>query len=149
MPTQSTGAKQYTDALLNTMDALAKITVKSSKDKTLTLEAKIVEIVDEGLGKYKVQYLDNIFTAFSANASIKYKVDTIVYIIVPEGNFDKKITILSDVASEDSKLMVTEGDLYIKIGDSLFGNVFSTNLCSRRVENNELKVFLEKLLLSI
>ena len=139
MPTQSTGAKQYTDALLNTMDALAKITVKSSKDKTLTLEAKIVEIVDEGLGKYKVQYLDNIFTAFSANASIKYKVDTIVYIIVPEGNFDKKITILSDVASEDSKLMVTEGDLYIKIGDSLFGNVFSTNLCSRRVENNELK----------
>lgn len=138
MPTQSMGSKKYTDALLQSMDALAKISVESSKAKTLTLEAKIAEVVDEGIGKYKVQYLDNIFYAYAANSSIVYEKEDIVYIIVPEGNFDKKITILSEVSSEISKLAVTEGDLYVPLGDSLFGATLGQDLCSRRVENNEI-----------
>ena len=138
MPTQSVGTKKYTDALLQSMDALAKTSVETSTAKTLTLEAKITEVVDEGLGKYKVQYLDNIFYAFSSNEAIKYDIGDIVYIIVPEGNFDKKITILSQIDSEVSKSSSVEGELYVRLGDSLFGNIMSEDLCSRRVENIEI-----------
>ena len=123
-----------TDALLETMDIISNDAVESSTSKTLTLEAKIIEVLDEGRGIYKVKYLDNRLKAYSSNESIKYKVNDIVYIIVPEGNFDKRITILSSVSSEVSQSIMVEGPLRIPIGDTLYRNLFSMNLCSFRDE---------------
>lgn len=123
-----------TNALLQTMDIVSTNVVESSTAKTLTLEAKIIDIIDEGRGIYKVKYLDNRLEAYSSNEAIKYKIDDIVYIIVPEGNFDKRITILSSASVDTSKSVLVEGPLRIPIGDSLYGSLFDINLCSFREE---------------
>lgn len=133
---KSTTDSKLSNALLESIDLMSNNSVKTSFAKTLTLEAKIVEITDEGRGKYKVQYLDNILNVSSINDSIKYNVGDNVYILVPEGNFDKDIIILSSLATEVSKSSTVEGPLRIDIGDSLYGSLFDTNLCSFREEAN-------------
>ena len=133
---KSTTDSKLSNALLESIDLMSSNSVKTSSAKTLTLEAKIVEITDEGRGKYKVQYLDNILNVSSINDSIKYNVGDNVYILVPEGNFDKDIIILSSLATEVSKSSTVEGPLRIDIGDSLYGSLSDTNLCSFREEAN-------------
>ena len=83
-----TTQNEVTDALTSAMQTIAESNVQS-KEATLTIEAEIVEIIDEGLGKYKVKYLGNKFDATTAHTEVTYQVGDMVYVIVPNGNFDK------------------------------------------------------------
>ena len=93
----NTTQNQVTDALTEAIKTIADSSVQS-KDATLTIEAEIVDVIDEGLGTYTVKYLGNKFEATTAHTEVTYQIGDIVYVVVPNGNFDKNKIILSPAA---------------------------------------------------
>ena len=127
------------NALLQSMQEIAN-NVASNSSATLTIEAKIIDIVDEGKRIYKVEYLGNTFEATAAN-DIIYNIDEMVYITIPDGNFDKNKIIVAPISASDiTYASVEEGNSYITLGDNLFASVFDVGLCTYRPheENVEL-----------
>ena len=127
-----TNRDSLSSALLQSMEAFAEM-ARTSTNGTITIEAKIVEVVDEGKGIYKVQYLGNTFEASSPSTEIVYNVDDVVYVVVPDGNFDKNKIILSPVSPVETTYASTEDSVsYITIGDNLFASVADIELCTYR-----------------
>ena len=125
-----TTQNELTDALTSAMSAIADSSVQS-KDATLTIEAEVVEVIDEGLGTYKVKYLGNQFNATTAHTEVTYKIGDMVYVIIPNGDFDRNKIILSPVApSAGSYTYVSSDDEinYIPIGDNLFSKINNVSL---------------------
>lgn len=126
----STTQRDVANALTEAMQKIAESNTQS-KEATLVIEAEIVEIVDEGLGTYIVKYLGNKFNATTAHTEILYEVGDMVYVIVPNGNFDKNKIILSPVTPSTAVYASTEGKTsYITIGDNLFKSVADVSLCT-------------------
>ena len=96
-----TNQESLSAALLKAMDSFADKATKSTKG-TLTIEAKIVEVVDKGKGKYKVWYQGSTFEATAANTNVTYSINDIVFILVPDGDFDKNKIILAPVVTNTS-----------------------------------------------
>ena len=70
------------DIILKTIDIVASKKIASAKyDKTI--QAKIISCVDASIGKYKVQYQDGFWYAYSNNMEITYSNGTNVYILIP------------------------------------------------------------------
>lgn len=65
-----------------------------------TIQATVFSIVNLDTGEYKVRYSGNIFSAFSNDLDKTYKVDDLVYVVVPEGNFSAKKMITSLVSAQ-------------------------------------------------
>ena len=76
---------------------------KAKYDKTIL--AKIISCVDETTGKYKIKYQDSVFYAFSNNENI-YPENADVYILIPEGDFNKDIKLQAEIAIEESDVIV-------------------------------------------
>lgn len=88
-----------TEQILNAIDLIAEDKVsKLHFDKTV--QAKIYSIVDSDTGEYKVRYNGNIFSAFAEDPSQTYKIDDLVYVKVPEGDFSNKKIITSLVTAQ-------------------------------------------------
>ena len=88
-----------TEQILNAIDLIAEDKVsKLHFDKTV--QAKIYSIVDLDTGEYKVRYNGNIFSAFAEDPSQTYKIDDLVYVKVPEGDFSNKKIITSLVTAQ-------------------------------------------------
>lgn len=125
-----TTQSEVANALTAAMQTIAESNAQS-QDATLTIEAEIVEVIDEGLGTYKVLYLGNKFEATTAHTEITYEVGDMVYVIIPNGNFDKNKVILSPVNPSTAVYAVTEdGSSYVTIGDNIFANVADVSLCT-------------------
>lgn len=65
-----------------------------------TIQATIFSIVNLDTGEYKVRYSGNIFSAFSNDLTKTYKIDDLVYVVVPEGNFSAQKMITSLVSNQ-------------------------------------------------
>lgn len=77
------------EALLEAMEILVDAkTAKLKFDKTV--EATISNADKAQSGEYKVEYFGDIFTAYSENPEIVYKVGNRVLVKIPENNFDNK-----------------------------------------------------------
>ena len=125
-----TDLNTLSSALLQSIDAMAQ-SAADSTDRTLTIEAKIVEVIDAGIGTYKVEYLGNTFEATAAHTEIVYDVDEMVYVIVPCGDFDKNKVILSPVSPVTATYASTQGGAsFITLGDNLFASVADVELCT-------------------
>ena len=126
--TQSEVAKALTTAIQTIAESNAQ-----SKEATLTIEAEIVDIIDEGLGTYMVSYLGNKFEASTTHGEVVYSVGDKVYVIVPNGNFDKNKIILSPVVPYTATYASTDTkNTYITLGDNIFMKVPDVNLCTYR-----------------
>lgn len=80
------------NSLLNTCSIIADNAASASAaDKTIECQIIDAEKADEGI--YKVQYTENYFTAYSTNGFV-YKEEDYVYILVPQGDFNKNKIIL-------------------------------------------------------
>ena len=133
----TTTQNDVTNALTTAIQTIAESNVQS-KEATLVVEAEIVEIIDEGLGTYIVKYLGNKFNATTAHNEIIYEVGDMVYIIIPNGNFDKNKVILSPVTPSTAVYASTQdGDSYITIGDNLFKYINNVSLCTYKPHNAE------------
>ena len=119
-------------ALLQSIELMAQHEAEETP-ATLTVEAQVVEDVDAGNGIYKVKYCNNTFEAFAANSEIIYEPEEMVYVIVPNGNFDKEKIILAPVSPVTATYASTqEGTSYITLGDNLFASVANVELCTYR-----------------
>lgn len=127
-----TDLNTLSSALLQSIDAMAQ-SAADGTNRTLTIEAKVVEVIDAGIGIYKVEYLGNTFEATAAHTEIVYDVDEMVYVIVPCGDFDKNKVILSPVSPVTATYASTQGGAsFITLGDNLFASVADVELCTYR-----------------
>lgn len=125
------------NALTAAMQTIAESNAQA-KEATLVVEAEIVEIVDEGLGTYIVKYLGNKFNATTAHTEITYEIGDMVYVIIPNGNFDKNKVILSPVTSNTAVYASNTGEnSYIIIGDNLFKSIADVSLCTYKPHDAE------------
>ena len=128
-----TTQNELTDALTSAISAIADSSAQS-KEATLTIEAEIVDIIDEGLGTYTIKYLGNTFSASTTHNQITYQKGDMVYVLVPNGDFDKSKVILSpivpSVGGYVASSMASSGSTYINISDNLFKRVNDISLCS-------------------
>ena len=109
-------------SLFEAMEAFSK-NVQQNSNTTLTIEATIVEFVNEGLGEYKVDYLGQKFSAYNNNPNLVYSVGNTVFILVPDGNFSKKKIILGlskEQATYTTTTETDEGVTYYELSDNLF-----------------------------
>ena len=135
------------NSLFETMKTFADWS-NTVSNATTTIQCVITEVLDQGSGIYNVKYLDNIFPA-SANSNVTYSINDIVYVLIPDGNFENNKVILGLVnptavsyvaaLSEDSKYYDVSGNLIdidfgtIKMSsydtiNEKFGNISSQDL---------------------
>ena len=129
--------KDLTKSMTTAMETIAKARV-DSKDATLVIEAEVIEIIDEGVGTYRVKYLGNTFNATVTNTEIAYEVGDLVYVVVPNGDFNKNKIILSPVNTNKVIYADTLGDIsYITLGDNLFQEVKDIKLSTYKPHDQE------------
>lgn len=110
----------YEETLCQAMQLIAENAVKNAGyDKTI--QATIISCEDKTTGCYKVQYQDNIFLAYSADTKVKYTKGNLVYILIPNSNFDNNKTILGSVTKMGSDYIdvTDEKDQYEIIGNNI------------------------------
>lgn len=133
-------------ALLESLNTISKANTSTG---TLTIEARIKEVVDEGLGIYQVEYMGNLFEANTSSENTIYNIDDIVYVLVPDGNFDKEKVILSHVNKNATIYATIEDEnTFISLGDNLLTDTCSTELCSYKTQEKTINSnYLSNLLL--
>lgn len=80
-----------------------------------TVQGIVISVEDASKGEYKIKYNDGIFLAYAAKDSEKYKVNDVVYVTVPEGDFNNK-KFISHLVTSDS---LTTGQ-YSELANSVF-----------------------------
>lgn len=110
----------YEETFCQAMQLIAENAVKNAGyDKTI--QATIISCEDKTTGCYKVQYQDNIFLAYSADTKVKYTKGNLVYVLIPNSNFDNNKTILGSVTKIGSDYIdvTDEKDQYEIIGNNI------------------------------
>lgn len=110
----------YEETFCQAMQLIAENAVKNAGyDKTI--QATIISCEDKTTGCYKVQYQDNIFLAYSADTKVKYTKGNLVYVLIPNSNFDNNKTILGSVTKMGSDYIdvTDEKDQYEIIGNNI------------------------------
>jgi hypothetical protein len=93
-------ANKYQEEILNAISYLVDNKISSiDRDKTIT--ATVVTVNNALTGEYKVSYNGGTITAYAQDGT-SYTKDSTVFVLVPEGNFSKKKTILGLATSTSS-----------------------------------------------
>ena len=61
----------------------------NSQGSTKMIECEIEKVLDEARGIYSAKYLDNRFEVYSNNVALSYKKGDKVYVLIPDGDFNK------------------------------------------------------------
>ena len=112
--------------------------MKVFSDKTLQkdnstkiIQAETTSIIDVGLGKYEVKYLENTFSAHTNNQNSSFAIGDIVYVLIPNGNFSENKIILGLVNPKvDVYNQKIQNANYREISDNLIFNSFDIALSS-------------------
>lgn len=113
-----TQVNSYQDKLLEAMSIVSSQLISSIPyDKTIT--CTIIDDKDKDKGKYKVTNGDATFDAYSSDT--KLKVDDVVYVTIPEGNYDNQKIIQGKKTSDNEKpfVFITPSDTFLDITDNL------------------------------
>lgn len=97
-----------------------------------TIQAVIMECVNESIGQYKIQYQDSTFYAYAQNPEDKYSAGSGVYILIQNNDMkrDKFIVGTVDKLGKDYLTIVDESERYEMIGINCVSNVEEIQLCS-------------------
>ena len=114
-------ANPFQDALTESIDYLVKNRInKLDRDKTIT--ATIVTCVNSLTQEYKVNYNNGYITAYAAEDA-NYRQNQMVYVLVPEGDFTKKLIIIGPASTTagDNNITFVSSMLndYNTIGDNV------------------------------
>lgn len=124
-------SNNYTQDLLEAMSIIAQNAVKKANyDKTI--QATIISCVDATIGKYKVNYQDGSWFAYSTNTNIVYQPGTLVYILVPGNDMRNNKTILGATKEVgiNYNTILDEGDKYVENGNNVLTDGGTHGLCS-------------------
>lgn len=113
-------ADKYQEAILNAISYIVDNKMASiDRDKTIT--ATVVSVNNASTQEYKVSYNGGTITAY-AQENASYAKDASVYVLVPEGDFSKRKTIVglaTDSSSDKNTSFVSSAlNNYNKIGAS-------------------------------
>lgn len=104
-------------SLYEAMDLFVQDETKSNRN-TLIIKAEVIDIEDNGLGIYSLKYQGQSFNAFAANPEISYPINSLVYVIIPNGDFSSNKVILS-LANKDSYNLNTQQEVIYKYSSNL------------------------------
>ena len=127
-------SNNYADNLLQSMSIIAEQAVKNA-GYDRTVQATIVSCVDPTIGKYKVNYQNGSWYAFSSNTNTTYVKGASVYVLIPGGDMNNTKTILGTTKQLGINYISTIEDIekYALNGDSITtGGNF--DLCSYKSE---------------
>ena len=116
------------------LDAIETITTnainKAGYDKTI--QATIIDSVDNLMGKYAVKYQDSEFEVYASNTDIFYPSGTLVNILVPNGDFnlDKMIISAADKNQIEYTNIIEEEDRYQNTSGNTIASSQEFGLCS-------------------
>lgn len=101
-----------------------------------TVQGIVLSCVDANIGKYKIQYQDSYWFAYSNNVNVTYSPGSTVYILVPNGDMSKDKTILgaTDKLGVDYSLAIPDEEKYILQGENLVDHEDEIGLCSYKTE---------------
>lgn len=109
----------YSEKILDAINLVAEDKInKANLNKTI--QATIVKVEDEAIGKYKIKYQDSYFFAYTINSEIAYSKDELVNVLVPNGdlNKDKFIISMVDRPKTEVQLALSDDSKYEKIGSN-------------------------------
>lgn len=119
--------------ILQTIDLITTKKINSAGFNK-TIQAKIIKCEDASIGKYKVQYQDSIFYAYTENTSISYFNGSKVYVLLPNGDTSQQKIILGGVSTlgVDFANVTDPKTWYDIIGTNIIknSNDISQQLCS-------------------
>lgn len=110
-----------------------------------TIQATIVECVDETTGKFLVKYQDSTFYAYSNNLDSVYVKGTSVYVLIPRNNMEADKTILGTTKKLGINYIPTieEDEAYQIIGNNCISSTKFFGLCSYKKEK-QVKILYSK-----
>lgn len=104
----------------------------SQLDFDKTVRATVTAIVDQSIGKYKVQYQNSKFDAYSADSDASYDVDDQVYVEIPSSDYNKTKLIVGSVKQLGTKYIdavTSQGKMTI-VGTNILSSSKTVELCS-------------------
>ncbi len=112
-------------SLLDTVQ-LMSTKAANSTNATLTVKCTVVDVIDAGLGLYKVKYGDNTFEVYCHLNSTFVK-DDLVYVLIPDGDFSNEKLIVGSgapkasmiIPDEESEIIVVNPDNLINVSDTI------------------------------
>jgi len=136
---------KYENQILDAIETIVDKRVDTAKyDKTI--QATILNVENAAIGKYKVQWQDSIFYAYSISAEINYNPGSEVYILVPENDMSRNKTILGSVNGLGQTYISTPetGSSFETIGSNCIENNESFELCSYDSSENQIYMLYNK-----
>lgn len=97
-----------------------------------TIQANIVSVIDQTIGKYKVKYQDSTFIAYAQSTDVTYTNGTEVYVLVPGNDMSRDKTILGTTKKLGANYIATpEGDeAFEVVGTNCITSKDNFELCS-------------------
>ena len=126
---------KYENQILDAIETIVNKKVDTAGyDKTV--QAKIIKCDDPTIGKYKVQYQDSIFYAYSGSSEISYMEGSEVYILIPNNDMSRDKTILGAVSKLGKNYAVSaEGEEAFEIiGNNCVEDNKEYSLCSYKTQ---------------
>lgn len=120
------------------LDAVSIMANNAKNTGTLTIECTIKEVINAGVGEYKIDYLSNTFNAYASNPSIEYNIGDKIYVLIPEGDFSKQKIILGTSAPSTITYEPSDLNNYMQVSDNLLDNFEEIKLCTYKSE--EIKI---------
>ena len=127
---------KYENQILDAIETIVNQRVKNAGyDKTV--QAKIINCEDPTIGKYKVQYQDSNFYAYSGSSEISYMDGSEVYVLIPNNDMSRDKTILGAVSRLGKNYAVAaEGEEAFEIiGNNCVESNNQYELCSYKTTN--------------
>lgn len=120
----------YTNQILDAVETVAKVAIEAA-GYNKTIQATIIQKMNTS-GKYKVKYQDSELIVYSNNTDIDYPVGTLVYVLIPNGDFSLNKMILDVVDKEQTNYTVplNAEDNYINISGNTTTTLQEFALCS-------------------
>ena len=122
------GANSLQQSLLDSMQLLSQKAANST-NAAITIKGEIIEELDSSTHQYSVSYGGTVYRDVYSMTSAIYTSSTIVWILIPDGNFDNPKIILGAVSPSASQYVTEEEtDMYVPISSNLFGSKSSIDL---------------------
>ena len=127
---------KYENQILDAIETIVDQRVKTAGyDKTI--QAKIINCDDPTIGKYKVQYQDSNFYAYSGSSEISYMAGSEVYVLIPNNDMSRDKTILGAVSrlGKDYAVAAEGEEAFEVIGNNCVESDNQYELCSYKTTN--------------
>lgn len=122
------GANSLQQSLLDSMQLLSQKAANST-NAAITIKGEIIEELDSSTHQYSVSYGGTVYRDVYSMTSAIYTSSTIVWILIPDGNFDNPKIILGAVSPSAFQYVTEEEtDMYVPISSNLFGSESSIDL---------------------